>query len=82
MLTEMGYRCHRYVYPPGTLFPPHTHDVDKIDVVLSGRFRMSMSQHVAILEAGDWIEVPRGVMHSAEVMGDEAVVSLDAVKIE
>ncbi len=38
-----GYRVSRYVYPPGTYFPPHDHAVDKIDGVLSGRFRMLMA---------------------------------------
>jgi len=34
-----------------------------------------------ILTAGDCIAVPRGVVHSAEVIGNEAVESLDAVKV-
>jgi quercetin dioxygenase-like cupin family protein len=38
-LEQLGYRVSRYVYPPGTYFGPHTHDLDKIDAVLSGRFR-------------------------------------------
>ena len=29
---------------------------------------------------GDWVVVPRGAVHSARVLGDEAVVSLDAVR--
>ena len=36
--------------------------------------------HVAVLGPGDWVEVPNGVMHNATVIGDEPVVSLDAVK--
>ena len=77
-LAARGYRVSRYTYPPGTYFPPHTHDVDKIDAVLAGRFRLTMDGHTVTLEAGDWLAVPRGVEHSAEVMGNEAVVSLDA----
>ncbi len=30
---------------------------------------------------GDWIEIPRGTIHNAAVIGDEPVVSLDAVKL-
>ena len=33
-----------------------------------------------ILEAGDCVNVPRGTVHSAEVVGEEPVVSLDATK--
>ena len=32
-------------------------------------------------EAGDCLFVPRGVTHSAEVVGEEPVVSLDAVTL-
>ncbi len=80
-LEAKGYQVTRYVYPPGTYFSPHTHAVDKIDAVLSGRFRITMGEHSVILEAGDAIHVPRGTEHSAEVVGDEDVISLDAVKI-
>ncbi|MGD8577649.1 MAG: cupin domain-containing protein [Thiohalophilus sp.] len=79
-LERRGYYVNRYVYPPGTIFPPHTHEVDKIDGVLSGRFRLEMKGRSVVLEAGDCLAVPRGVVHSAEVVGDEPVVSLDAVK--
>lgn len=79
-LSDRGYRVARYVYPPGTFFPDHSHQVDKMDAVLSGRFRMTMGDQSIVLEAGDWLFVPKGAMHSAEVVGDEPVVSLDATK--
>ncbi|MBT3048569.1 MAG: cupin domain-containing protein [gamma proteobacterium symbiont of Ctena orbiculata] len=79
-LEALGYRVTRYVYPPGTYFPPHEHAVDKIDGVLSGRFRMSMGSRSVILEAGDTLHLPRGAVHSAEVVGDQPVISLDAIK--
>ena len=80
-LEERGYGVSRYVYPPGTFFPDHDHGVDKIDGVLSGRLRMTMRGGEAVLEAGDMVVVPKHVIHAAEVVGDEPVVSLDAVRI-
>ena len=80
MLQDKGYQVTQYVYPPGTVFTAHTHDVDKIDGVLSGRFKMSMSGHSVILEAGDTLEVPKGAIHSAEVIGNDPVISLDAIR--
>ena len=80
-LEGMGYRVARYSYDPGTVFPDHTHGVDKIDAVVSGRFRLVVSGHLAMLGPGDWVEVPRGAVHSATVLGDEPVVSLDAIRI-
>jgi len=79
-LESKGYSVTRYVYPPGTYFPNHTHDVDKIDSVISGRFKMTTNDGEAVLEKGDCLLVPRQTVHSAEVLGDEAVVSLDAIK--
>lgn len=79
-LESMGYHVYRYSYPPGTYFPPHTHNTDKIDGVLSGRFKMSIQGRSVMLKAGDMLAVPRGEIHSAEVIGDEIVISLDAVR--
>jgi quercetin dioxygenase-like cupin family protein len=79
-LEGRGYHVSRYVYPPGTVFPEHTHSVDKIDAVVSGRFRMTLNGRAVVLEAGDCITVPRGTPHSAEVVGAEPVVSLDATR--
>lgn len=79
-LEALGYVVARYVYPPGTRFPDHAHDVDKIDAVVSGTFRLVIGGHTAQLGPGDWVEVPRGRRHNATVIGDEAVVSLDAIR--
>lgn len=79
-LESLGYTVHRYVYPPGTYFGPHTHDVDKIDSVLEGEFLITLSGQKIVLKAGDYLEVPRGMVHTAEVVGAKPVVSLDAMK--
>jgi len=79
-LEALGYQVSRYTYPPGTYFPDHTHTIDKIDAVVSGRFRISTPKGVAILEEGDALTVPRGTLHSAEVIGTEPVISLDATR--
>jgi quercetin dioxygenase-like cupin family protein len=80
-LERLGCDVTRYVYPPGTLFPDHTHDIDKMDAVLSGRFQITIEKRRVILQAGDCIAVPRGTTHRAEVVGDEPVVSLDATRV-
>jgi quercetin dioxygenase-like cupin family protein len=80
-LEAEGYSVSRYVYSPGTHFPEHTHGVEKIDAVLSGQFELVVSGERAVLGPGDWIAVPRGVRHTATVLGDDPVISLDAVKI-
>lgn len=78
-LEALGYPATRWVYPPGTVFETHTHDVDKIDAVVSGTFAITMHGQTAILGAGDAVRVPRGAPHRAEVVGDEPVISLDGI---
>jgi|SRR5581483_5877307 len=80
-LERLGYRVSRYTYAPGTYFSPHTHNADKIDAVLSGRFRIAMGGQSEVLQAGDAVLVPAHVEHEAEVVGNEPVISLDAVRI-
>jgi quercetin dioxygenase-like cupin family protein len=80
-LEAEGYQVSRYVYPPGTHFPDHSHGVEKKDAVVSGRFRIILEGAEVTLEAGDCVRVPRGALHNATVVGREAVVSLDAVKV-
>ena len=79
-LERRGYAVSRYIYAPGTTFQEHTHGVDKIDAVVAGTFRVILEGKEAVLGPGDAVVVPRCAVHSAGVVGDESVVSLDAVK--
>jgi quercetin dioxygenase-like cupin family protein len=54
--------------------------VDKKDTVLQGRLRIGWDGGSVVLEPGDMIEIPAGVSHSAEVVDDQTVLSLDATK--
>lgn len=74
---EIGFRVQRYVYPPGTAFPEHTHAEDKIDAVLAGCLRLEPMGTRVKLQPGQWIEIPAGTSHTVAVMGDMAVVCLD-----
>jgi quercetin dioxygenase-like cupin family protein len=76
-LAAEGWRVVTYVYRPGTVFPPHSHPIDKIDAVLAGTFRLTGPGGSVTLTAGDAVLVPRHTVHSAEVVGREPVVSLD-----
>lgn len=80
-LESEGFNVVKYTYPPGTFFANHSHDVDKKDTVLEGRFRMRAQGEEFVLGPGDMLLVPAGVVHEAEVMGKKPVVSLDATKI-
>jgi quercetin dioxygenase-like cupin family protein len=79
-MEERGYSVNCYTYSPGTFFPAHTHPVDKIDAVLCGEFRITMGRDSVLVKPGDLVLVPKGTEHSAEVVGDRPVVSLDGIK--
>ncbi len=79
-LIAAGFSVSRYQYPPGTCFPAHTHDLRKRDAVLTGRLKISWPGGSAVLGPGDLVEIPAGAVHSAEVIGSETVLSLDATK--
>ena len=79
-LTDAGYQVSSYHYAPGTYFPPHTHSVHKRDTVLTGKLKIAWDGGSVVLEPGDMIEIPAGASHSAEVIGNETVLSLDATK--
>jgi len=79
-LRRRGYTVRRYEYTEGTVFPPHSHEVDKIDAVLAGRFRLEMEGEMVVLGPGDCIAIPKGLVHSAAVLGGETVISLDAIR--
>lgn len=90
ILTESGMRkkletggyvaIFKYEYAPGTVFPDHTHSIEKIDAIVSGKFKVSMDGQEFILNPGDSIVIPKNTVHRAEVIGDKPVVSLDACK--
>ncbi len=79
-LEAEGYSVARYDYTPGTHFADHTHAFDKKDAVLRGRFLIRALGREYLLGPGDVLAVPTGTVHSAEVIGNETVVSLDASK--
>ena len=79
-LEQLGYAVNRYAYPQGTYFAPHSHTVDKIDAVVSGAFRITMGGESVVLGPGEYLFVPKGIEHEAEVIGEEAVLSLDGVR--
>ncbi len=81
-LEKLGYPSESYTFPPGTDFPDHSHDVDKMTGIVSGQFRMTIDGETVILKGGDSVYVNRGVVHRAEVIGDEPIVMLDGTKTD
>ena len=81
-LESAGYLVAREAHAPGTSLPDRVDGVDRIDAVVAGRFRMVVAGHLAVLGPGDWVEIARGVRHTATVVGNDPVVALHAVRME
>jgi quercetin dioxygenase-like cupin family protein len=77
LLEFEGYDVLVYTYRPGTVFPEHEHAHPKCDGVVSGVLRVTVGETSWDLGPGDRIYVPAGTRHSAAVVGNETVVSLD-----
>ena len=61
---ERGYRCDSVTDPPGRARRDLTHPTDELITVVEGRLAVTMHDSTYILEAGDELFIPRGVMHT------------------
>jgi quercetin dioxygenase-like cupin family protein len=68
---EMGLNRIRWVHP--TELPAHTHpDAEQAMVVTSGRISFTVDGRETVLEAGDVVIIPRGVVHAGRSIEGEA----------
>ena len=72
-----GYDVLVYTYRPGTRFSGHEHAQAKCDAVIEGVLRVTADGQTFDLRKGDRLYVPAGTPHTAEVVGETTVVSLD-----
>lgn len=80
LLENEGYEVAVYAYSEGTRFPEHDHPQEKCDAVLEGTLRITVGVAAFDLKSGDRLYLPAGTRHSAEVVGHETVLSLDATR--
>ena len=69
----------RYVYAPGAVFPTHSHSEEQTTVVLTGRIAFAAEGREVILGPGESLLVPPDVPHSARVIGDETVETINVL---
>jgi quercetin dioxygenase-like cupin family protein len=62
----------RVDFAPGAAFPGHSHPGEEIIYVLKGKLEYQLAGNPAVvLNGGDVLFVPAGVVHSARNVGDE-----------
>jgi quercetin dioxygenase-like cupin family protein len=77
-LEQEGLRPYRFDMIPGDCYGDHSHPEAEIRWVVSGRMRVLMDHEELILEPGDRLDLVANVVHSADVFGEEVVVTLCA----
>ena len=68
----------RFEMVPGDAYGDHSHPEAEIRWVVCGRMRILVNQEELILEPGDRLDLAANVVHSADVFGEEVVVTLCA----
>lgn len=69
----------RYVYAPGSTFPEHQHPQEQITAVLSGQIEFVIAGQRQTFGPGDLGVIPGDTPHSARVIGDETVETLNSL---
>jgi len=77
-LEQEGLSPYRFEMVPGDVYGDHAHPEAEIRWVVSGRMRIHVNQEEIILEPGDRLDLAANVVHSADVVGEEVVVTLCA----
>ena len=80
-IKSQGYSCQKMTFPAGMASPDHSHDVDKKDAILSGQLKFTTSGKEVILQPGDILDIPVGLVHSEAVFGNDAMTLFDATRL-
>ncbi|TLY34941.1 MAG: cupin domain-containing protein [Nitrospirae bacterium] len=77
-LEQEGLLPSRFDMVPGESFGDHSHPEAEIRWVVSGCMRVTIGHDEIILAPGDRLDLAAEVIHSADVVGDEVVVTVCA----
>lgn len=77
-LEAHGYCVATRLLAPGTIFDAYCPCESRIEAVFSGQMRLVIDGRSQLLGPGDWVQIPAGARVSAEVIGDEPVLDLEA----
>jgi quercetin dioxygenase-like cupin family protein len=77
-LEQEGLYPSRFEMVPGETYEDHSHPKAEIRWVVSGSMKVKLRSEELILVPGDRLDLDAGVVHSAEVIGDEVVVTVSA----
>jgi quercetin dioxygenase-like cupin family protein len=79
-LEDDGYSVYAWTDGAGATYPPHSHDDDQSHCIVRGALGLTVDGEEYVLRAGDRDWLPAGTVHSARVVGNEAVTYLIGAK--
>lgn len=76
-MTSEGYSVLQWSDGVGSVYADHEHGDEQSHWIISGSLELNVVGHGAVvLNAGDRDFMPAGTVHSARVIGNEAVIYL------
>jgi quercetin dioxygenase-like cupin family protein len=80
ILETEGLESVLYSDRPGTKYGRHKHDFDDFIVMVQGQMKLWTEKAVYLLKPGDRLDLPKNILHWAEMIGKEEVKYLSAAK--
>ncbi len=79
-LALLGYEAEPKTYRPGEAQPSRRVPVDRVEAIVDGKLKFALEGEARVLQAGDFLFVPKGLVTSVEVVGQRPVRALQAMR--
>ncbi len=79
-LSILGYEAEPRTYRPGEAQPSRRMPVDRVEAIVDGRLKFALEGEARVLQAGDFLFIPKGLVSSVEVVGQRPVRALQAMR--
>jgi diguanylate cyclase (GGDEF)-like protein len=79
-LAVLGYESKARTYEPGEYQGDRRIQIDTIDAIVQGKLKVSLEGEARTLHPGDLLFIPKGLVTSAEVVGEKSVICLEATR--
>ncbi len=79
-LAVLGYDSTPKTYKPGEQAPSRRVPVDSVEAVVEGQLKIILEGEARVLQPGDLLFIPKGLVTSVEVIGQCPVLCLEAIR--
>jgi diguanylate cyclase (GGDEF)-like protein len=81
-LAVLGYETKAKTYRPGEYRADQRMALDSIDAIVQGRLKVSLEGEARVLNPGDCLFIPKGLVTSTEVVGEKPVICLEGTRTQ